>query len=70
MTSASHGRSDRAGLQGFPVGRRGGLQKVSRSSQDTPWKPIAIALAIVLVVVLIFAAFVVAGVMDLGWSLM
>jgi hypothetical protein len=43
---------------------------VSRSSQDTPWKPIAIALAIVLVVVLIFTALVVAGVMDLGWSLL
>jgi hypothetical protein len=43
---------------------------VSQSSQDTPWKPIAIALAIVLVVVLIFTAVVVAGVMDLGWALM
>jgi hypothetical protein len=43
---------------------------VSRSSQDTPWKPIAIALAVVLILVLIFTAFVVAGVMDLGWSLM
>jgi hypothetical protein len=43
---------------------------VPRSSQDTPWKPIAIALAIVLVVVLILTALVVAGVMDFGWSLM
>jgi hypothetical protein len=43
---------------------------VSQSSQSTPWKPIAIVLAAILVVVLILAAFVVAGVMDLGWSLL
>lgn len=41
-----------------------------QSPQTTPWKPIAIGLAIVLVVVLILAALVVAGVMDLGWSLL
>jgi hypothetical protein len=35
-----------------------------------PWKPIAIVLAITLLVVLILAALVVAGVMDLGWSLL
>jgi hypothetical protein len=38
--------------------------------QDTPWKPIAIVLAIVLLVVLILAALVVAGVMNLGFSLL
>jgi hypothetical protein len=37
--------------------------------QNTPWKPIAIVLAIVLVVVLVCAGLVVAGVMDLGFSL-
>jgi hypothetical protein len=37
--------------------------------QNTPWKPIAIVLAIVLVVVLICAGLVVTGVMDLGFSL-
>jgi hypothetical protein len=36
----------------------------------TPWKPIAIVLAIALLVVLVLAALVVAGVMDLGWSLL
>jgi hypothetical protein len=41
---------------------------VQRSPQNTPWKPIAIVLAILLVVVLICAALVVAGVMDLGFS--
>jgi hypothetical protein len=35
-----------------------------------PWKPIAIVLAIVLLVVLVLAALVVAGVMNLGWSLL
>jgi hypothetical protein len=43
---------------------------VQQSSQSTPWKPIAIVLALVLVVVLIGAALVVAGVMDLGFSLL
>jgi hypothetical protein len=43
---------------------------VSRSSQDAPWKLIAIVLAIVLLVVLVLAALVVTGVMDLGWSLL
>jgi len=43
---------------------------VPQSAQGTPWKPIAIVLAIVLLVVLIFTALVVAGVMDLGWSLL
>ena len=33
-------------------------------------KPIAIVLAITLLVVLVLAALVVAGVMDLGWSLL
>ena len=42
---------------------------MQRSPQNTPWKPIAIFLAILLVVVLICAALVVAGVMDLGFSL-
>jgi hypothetical protein len=42
---------------------------VPQSSQSTPWKPIAIVLAIALAVVLICAALVVAGVMDLGFSL-
>jgi hypothetical protein len=36
----------------------------------TPWKPIAIVLAITLLMVLVLAALVVAGVMDLGWSLL
>jgi hypothetical protein len=43
---------------------------VLQSPQGTPWKPIAIALAAILVVVLILAVLVVAGVMDLGWSLL
>jgi hypothetical protein len=43
---------------------------VRRDSQGTPWKPVAIILAIILAVVLILAALVVAGVMDLGWSLL
>ena len=43
---------------------------MQRRSQNTPWKPIAIVLAIVLVVILICAALVVAGVMDLGFSLL
>jgi hypothetical protein len=43
---------------------------VSRSSQDTPWKLIAIVLAIVLLAVLVLVALVVTGVMDLGWSLL
>ena len=34
------------------------------------WKPVAIALAILLAVVLIFAGLVVAGIMNLGFSLM
>jgi len=33
------------------------------------WKPIAIALAILLVVVLVISGLVVAGIMDLGFSL-
>jgi hypothetical protein len=43
---------------------------VPQSSQSTPWKPIAIVLTFVLVVVLICAALIVAGVMDLGFSLL
>jgi hypothetical protein len=43
---------------------------VPQSSQSTPWKPIAIVLALVLVVVLICTALIVAGVMDLGLSLL
>jgi hypothetical protein len=43
---------------------------VQQSSQNTPWKPIAIVLALVLAVVLICAALIVAGVMDLGFSLL
>jgi hypothetical protein len=38
--------------------------------RTTPWKPIAIVLAITLFVVLVLAALVVAGVMNLGWSLL
>ena len=41
-----------------------------RGSEDTAWKPIAIILAIILAVVLVLAGLVVAGVMDLGWSLL
>ena len=36
---------------------------------DTPWKPIALGLAIALVIVLIGAALIVSGVMKLGLSL-
>jgi hypothetical protein len=43
---------------------------VRQSSQSTPWKPIAIVLALVLAVVLICTALIVAGVMDLGFSLL
>jgi hypothetical protein len=43
---------------------------VPQSSQSTPWKPIAIVLALVLAVVLICTALIVAGVMDLGFSLL
>jgi hypothetical protein len=43
---------------------------VPQSSQSTPWKPIAIVLALVLIVVLICTALIVAGVMDLGFSLL
>jgi hypothetical protein len=43
---------------------------VPQSFQSTPWKPIAIVLAILLVVVLVCAALVVLGVMDLGFSLL
>jgi hypothetical protein len=42
---------------------------MKQSSRNTPWKPIALVLALVLVAVLIGAALVVAGVMDLGFSL-
>jgi hypothetical protein len=35
-----------------------------------PWKPLAIALAVLLVLVLIYAALVVSGVMNLGLSLL
>jgi hypothetical protein len=38
--------------------------------QTTPWKFIAIILAIILIVVLMFTAFIVTGVMDLGLSLL
>jgi hypothetical protein len=41
-----------------------------QGSEDAAWKPIAIILAIILAVVLVLAALVVAGVMDLGWSLL
>lgn len=41
-----------------------------QAPQAAPWKLIAIALAVILLVVLIFAALVVAGVMELGWSLL
>jgi hypothetical protein len=43
---------------------------VPQSSQSTPWKPIAIVLALILAVVLICTALIVAGVMDLGFSLL
>jgi hypothetical protein len=43
---------------------------VQQSSQSTPWKPIAIVLALVLIVVLICTTLIVAGVMDLGFSLL
>jgi len=43
---------------------------VRQSPDSTPWKPIAIVLAIILVVVLICAALIVTGVMNLGWSLL
>jgi hypothetical protein len=42
---------------------------VQRSPQNTPWKPIAIVLAILLVGVVICMALVVTGVMNLGFSL-
>ena len=38
--------------------------------RETPWKGIAILLAIVLGVVLVAAALVVSGIMDLGFSLL
>ena len=38
--------------------------------QALPWKPVAIVLAILLVVVLICLALIVGGVMDLGFSLL
>jgi hypothetical protein len=38
--------------------------------QASPWKPIAIVLAILLVAVLICLALIVSGVMKLGFSLM
>jgi hypothetical protein len=37
---------------------------------DTPWKPIAIVLALILGAVLIYAALVVTGLMKLGLSLL
>jgi hypothetical protein len=37
---------------------------------ETPWKAIAIVLALILGIVLIFAAVVVSGVMKLGLSLL
>ena len=37
--------------------------------QASPWKPIAIVLAILLAVVLVCMALIVGGVMDLGFSL-
>lgn len=40
------------------------------SDPSSFWRPIAIVLAILLAVVLIVAALVVAGIMDLGFSLM
>ncbi|HSB59350.1 MAG TPA: hypothetical protein VLD66_07070 [Methyloceanibacter sp.] len=40
-----------------------------QSSQSTPWKSIAIVLAILLVVVVICMTLVVTGVMNLGFSL-
>jgi hypothetical protein len=43
---------------------------VQQSSQSTPWKSIAIVLALVLIVVLICTTLIVAGVMDLGFSLL
>jgi hypothetical protein len=36
----------------------------------TPWKPIAIILAVMLVTVLIYTALVVTGIMDLALSLL
>jgi hypothetical protein len=48
---------------------RGLERQVPQSSQSTPWKPIAIVLAIMLVVVVICMALVVTGVMNLGFSL-
>jgi hypothetical protein len=41
-----------------------------RETPRTIWKPVAIVLAILLAVVLILASLVVAGIMDLGFSLM
>ncbi len=40
------------------------------SERETPWKGIAIILAVVLGAVLIAAALVVSGIMDLGFSLL
>jgi hypothetical protein len=42
---------------------------MQQTSSSAPWKPIAIVLAILLVVVLICMALIVAGVMNLGFSL-
>jgi hypothetical protein len=42
-------------------------------TKDQPpnvWKPIAIVFAVLLVIVLVFAVLVVAGLMDLGFSLL
>jgi hypothetical protein len=38
--------------------------------RETPWKGIAIALAVLLCVVLIAFALVISGIMDLGFSLL
>jgi hypothetical protein len=45
-------------------------QPVVRSRAPNPWKPLAIALAGLLILVLIYAALVVSGVMKLGLSLL
>ena len=39
-------------------------------TRETPWRGIAIALAVLLVVVVIGAALVVSGIMQLGFSLL
>ncbi|MGB6949249.1 MAG: hypothetical protein WBD84_08655, partial [Methyloceanibacter sp.] len=45
-------------------------QSVVTHNAPNPWKPIAIVLALMLAAVLIYTALVVAGVMELGMSLL